>query len=395
VSRTVTLVLVDAAGELLGALPSVEAREPWWQSTADVAAAVQDRFGLDVTVLRLLRAERSAPPGGAVTYLAQVGERPQFELVPVSLRLPDHPARPPYARPGGPQSTLRWATAALRTQGLWPVVQAVQERTWNLSSLWRLETSAGVAWIKEVPEFFGHEPAILRWLTENGQGARVPPLLAAEGQRMLLGHVAGADLYGADVLVRDAIGAAMHEIHLAAADAVPQLLHIGLPDRRPAVLVETLPAVVATAGAVDPRLEALVAGLEDRLRRVEECGLPATLVHGDLHPGNARALAGGPIVLIDWGDSAVGHPALDMLRLIDGVAEPDARYLVEAWARRWRGSVPGCEPTLALELMKPVAALIAAAAYAGFLARIEPAEHPYHRSDVPACLARAAELACV
>src|SRR5690606_27524640 len=61
VSRTVTLVLVDGAGKLLGALPPVEVELPWWQSASDVVAAARDRFGLDVTVLRLLRAERPAP----------------------------------------------------------------------------------------------------------------------------------------------------------------------------------------------------------------------------------------------------------------------------------------------------------------------------------------------
>jgi hypothetical protein len=36
-----------------------------------------------------------------------------------------------------------------------------------------------------------------------------------------------------------------------------------------------------------------------------------------------------------------------------------------------------------------VAALIYAAVYAGFLDAIEPAEHPYHRDDVPAYLRQA------
>jgi hypothetical protein len=46
-----------------------------------------------------------------------------------------------------------------------------------------------------------------------------------------------------------------------------------------------------------------------------------------------------------------------------------------------------------LELFRPVGALRSAATYAAFLDQIEPAEHPYHRADVPLWLDRAATYA--
>jgi hypothetical protein len=58
----------------------------------------------------------------------------------------------------------------------------------------------------------------------------------------------------------------------------------------------------------------------------------------------------------------------------------------------WREAVPGCAPERAYALSAPVVALRNAMAYADFLARIEPSEHPYHAGDVPAWLARAAAL---
>ena len=39
----------------------------------------------------------------------------------------------------------------------------------------------------------------------------------------------------------------------------------------------------------------------------------AALLHGDLHPGNVLMGAGGPVV-IDWFDSAIGHPMADVVR---------------------------------------------------------------------------------
>ena len=53
--------------------------------------------------------------------------------------------------------------------------------------------------------------------------------------------------------------------------------------------------------------------------RAEACeilrSLPrgAALLHGDLHPGNVLMSAAGPVV-IDWFDTAIGHPLADVIR---------------------------------------------------------------------------------
>jgi hypothetical protein len=154
-------------------------------------------------------------------------------------------------------------------------------------------------------------------------------------------------------------------------------------------LTAAVEAVAAEHGADVPGLDAFVVDLPERLARVAECGLPDTLVHGDLHPGNVRG-ATDRLVVLDWGDSRVGHPAFDILTLAGGSTD-----LVASWAARWRRDVPGCEPERALELIGPVAAARGAVVYAGFLAGIEPNEHPYHARDVPAELHRAVELAGV
>jgi hypothetical protein len=382
VSRTVTLILVDDGGEVLGALPPVAVELPWWQSAADVVEAVRLSYGLDVTILRLLHAERPAPPGGAVTYLAQASLAPANGLAPARVRLSDDPRRAAYARPGGPQASLRWALSALPVT----ITGAAQQRTWNLSSIWRLDTPTGPAWLKEVPPFFAHEPAVLGWLAEQGHADLVPRLLASDGGRMLLAHIAGEDRYGAPLPIRDAIAERMHRIQVQSLVQVDRLLDLGVPDRRPATLAPLLTRVATTAGV--PGLDDLLADLPSLLVEIQECGLPDTLVHGDLHPGNVR----GSLVLIDWGDSVVGHPAFDILRLTEDLPPASAQVLIDAWVSRWRSDVPGCDPVRALALMRPVAALIYAAVYAGFLDNIEPAEHPYHRDDVPAYLRRAAAL---
>jgi Ser/Thr protein kinase RdoA (MazF antagonist) len=395
VPRLVTLVLVDPAGEPLGALPPYPAEPHWWQEMPGIVDGARARFGLDVTVLRLLTADRPGPPGGAVGYLAECAAAlpagVPLDPVDPALDLGPHPRRAPWARPGGPGASVGWAAAQLAGAGR-RLRAATQTRSWNLSAVWRLDCAGGPAWLKQVPGFFGHEPAVLGWLAAT-HPALAPPLLAAAGDRLLLDHVPGTDRYDAPLAEVLPMLADLHEIQAAAAGAPGALLGVGVPDARAPALLATLPAVVARhGGELAGRLEPLVAGLPARLAELAACGLPDTLVHGDFYPGNVRA-DGARRVILDWGDCFVGHPAFDALRVAGWLPPGDGEAVLAAWVALWRETRPGCDPRRAVELLRPVAELRAAAVYALFLDRIEPAERPYHARDVPECLHRAAALA--
>ena len=383
--RTVTLVLVDAAGAVLGALPPVEVEVPWWPEVADVVAAVRARDGIEVQVLRLLTVDRPAQPGGHVSYLAQVFTPPAVPLAPAEVDLTPHPLRAPYAVPGGPAASVAWALAATGRDDLTPV----QLRTWNLSMVWHLDAAGTpVAWLKQVPPMFAHEPAVLGLLAGVAPELVPTVLRAAAPGRMLLAHVPGEDRYGAGSDFCAAVAADWHPVQVHFAGRIDDLLAAGVPDRR--LDADRLIRVAEPFVDEIDGLAALLAELPARLAAIEACGLPDTLVHGDLHPGNVRA-DGDTRVIIDWGDATVSHPALDIVRLAEGLDEPGG--LLESWARRWRSAVPGADPERALHLVRPVAELNAAALYAHFLDRIEPAEWPYHRVDVPVRLSAAAAAA--
>ncbi len=392
-----TLVLVDEAGEPAGVLPPFEVSTPWWQDVAE--------FGRGVQVLRLLSADRPAPPGGAVTYLAQLdgepgvarpgesavaqqdGEsgvtRPGDESGVARSGGPQesgpHPKRPPYAEPGGPAAAIAWARAALGR----PELLARQQRTWNLSAIWRLDEPGGapVAWLKQVPWFFAHEAAAIGLVAAVAPGLTPPVLAAGEPGRLLMGHLPGGDCWDAGPEVCEEVAAAFHpvQVHYATHPTGPL----------PAVGLDVAEVAAPHLDAIDG-LRELIDDLPRRLAEVARCGLPDTLVHGDLHLGNVVRGEDGGLTIIDWGDSAVGHPAFDILRLTGRAADPEP--LIAAWARRWQRSVPGCDPLRAVDLLRPVAALRDAVVYAAFLAAIEPAEWPYHAADVAANLSRAASM---
>jgi hypothetical protein len=373
VSRTVSLVLVDPAGELLGQLPPFTVEVPWWQdSTAVVAGA-----GIDVTVLRLLHGDQN-PPGGHVTYLAMTPERPAG-LLPADVDLSPHPLRAPYAEAAGAAASLAWAAGALDRIGM-SGLTARQQRTWNLSAIWRFDGPDGVpaAWLKQVPSFFAHEAAVLRLVDAVAPGL-VPYVLAAGDEgRALITHVPGEDRYGAPPSFRAEVLAALQPVQEHFAGRVDLLRAAGVPE----LSLDGLPRIAAPYVSGIPGLRELLDDLPRRLSAVEKCGLPDTLVHGDLHMGNVIH-DGASFTIVDWGDAAIGNPAYDAVRM------PGEPEVLAAWAKLW----PDHDALRAAELLQPVELLRQAVVYHTFMAKIEPSEWPYHADDVRRCLQTAVDLA--
>jgi hypothetical protein len=393
------VVLVSSAGELLGMLPPIELAVPYWQECADVVAEVAAHFGARIVVLRLLWAERSCSPGGQVAYLAELSSgAPNVALAPVTELLQQRARRRderrmPWADVGGPARSLEWARAALEPSGQGSF-RAVQQRTWNLSSIWRLEPAAADGapiWLKQAPDFMKYESNVLRWLERTVPGS-APTLLAADDRgRSLLAHVAGDDLYGAPAAMRQKISEQLHVVQRAGADALDELLALGIPDLRGERRAADVRRKLSTWSPDYPGLDALFAMLDRQLERLEECGLPATLVHADNHPGNARG-SGHDVSLLDWGEAFVGSPVTDLTGLLGGLSEEEAAPLRAHWCASWRRLAPRSKPELALELVPFIAAMHGAATYAHFLQHIEESERPYHEEDVPRCLEAAKTL---
>lgn len=384
------MALVSPRGESLGVLPPIPVAPQLVEAdVAPVVAGVRAAYGIEVTVLRVLwaRAERQ---GGTLRYLAEY-DGPALEgLTPL-----DEPRRAPWARAGGHVEPLRWATAALAAHGRPPLGPPAQQRAWCLSAIWRFETAGGPAWLKQVPAFFAHEGPVLRWLEQAAPGLG-PTVLAAQGDRVLMDHVPGEDCHDAPLPARQAMLADLLRLQSTAAAHLPDLLALGVPDRRAAALAAR---VEATAGrwsravhADRAALDALVDGLSARLAAVADCGIPDTLVHGDFHAGNVRA-DGERRTIIDWADCLLGHPALDLAAFLDRVEPATQEALRDQWATYWRTAVPGCDPDRAAALMAPVAALHQATIYDAFLLAVEPAEHPYFAGGPPAWLHRATTAA--
>ena len=388
--RTARLVLVLPDGSLVGNLPPVPVSTPWWQDIAPVIAAVRERFGLELVVLRLLEAEQDRPQGGGVTYLAEIA-RP-FKTEPWQGNLQRHPLRQNYAEIGGPARILQWAVELLASQGIEPSGSPEQIRTWNLSSIWRIPTSRGTVWLKSVPPFFTHEAPLISLL----QGRSVPTILGHAEGNMLLADIVGKDMNAAGQPALNKMVTLLVDIQSGFHNRTGELLKLGLPDWRAPSLTALIEDVFSrTRRDLDPddlsTLDRFVAGLPARFSELADCGLPDTLVHGDFHPGNLR---GSPdaLTLLDWGDSGIGHPLLDQPAFLEHRTLEERSVIKEHWHEEWRKRHPDADLDRAAHLLAPVAAARQAVVYRKFLDNIEPSEQVYHRFDPATWLGRAANI---
>ena len=296
--------------------------------------------------------------------------------------------------PVGPAADLDWAEGVLRTRRIERAGPAEQVRSWNLSSIWRLPLAgAGPAWLKVVPPFFGHEGDMLRRL----QAGPVPRLIGHDGPRILLADVGGDDQYDAPLPVLLRMVSMLVELQAEWIGREVELFAMRLPDWRGPALTALITSVVERrrgelAGGVAAALDELVAGLPERFEAVRACGLPDTLVHGDFHPGNVRGSA-FRLTLLDWGDTGVGHPLLDLPAFLAAIDAQAIAPVRDHWLAAWRAAVPGSEPAEAAALLEPVAAARQAVIYQSFVDGIEPVERRHHDADVVEWLERAAALA--
>jgi hypothetical protein len=391
----VTLLLVNSAGTVLGSLAPFMVETPWWMDIGPVVEAVRAQHRVNVVVLRILATEKPSPHGGAVTYLAQINDGDATlvqPLQPSNEVMVEHPKRMPYAKVNGPAEDLTWAVDVLRAHKRSFSGAPMQQRTWNLSSIWKIPTELGPVWLKVVPPFFAHEGAVIRAISRSRPQV-VPYVLGNDGARLLLDDVAGTDRYDAPIEERMNMIDLLVSLQHQWMDRIDELRLLELPDWSDLSLCSRIDTLISRhmdglARNEKLALSKFVEGLAQRFIALEECGIPDTLLHGDFHPGNVCGSGPEALTIMDWGDSGIGHPMLDQPAMLSASDPRFVTPLQHHWSAAWSSAIPGCDPNRAARLLAPVAAARQALVYQKFLDGIEDSEHRYHAGDVSEWLRR-------
>jgi hypothetical protein len=330
----------------------------WAGEPAAIVAAVRERFDLAVTVLYAVRehtdmaartvsaavvCEAAEGPVALGTWIERSDDvaEPDRDLVRDALARLDA-GRNPWSVRGWAADAGAWLRAAAVVAGREPTGPVEQVRTWALSAVLRVPTTGGYVYFKTsaAMPLFADEVAVTATLAALFPDAVATPL-AVDADRGWLALADFGDPIGwaapksARVdLVRD-----FARLQIAAAGRVGELA--GCVDRRldrlggdhVGWLTGPHPRRHLTDAEYD-QLQACAAGLPARCAELAAYGVPDSLLHGDMHPGNAARTARGHL-FFDWTDAGIGHPFLDMFLIVEETDEVAAAALRAAYLGEW------------------------------------------------------------
>lgn len=215
-----------------------------------------------------------------------------------------------------------WIDDALAANGRSRAGAVEQPHVVPWSTVIKVPTSSGTTWFKANADSLRHEAALVELLAARRPDA-VPALLASDLDRgWMLMEDAGETLRALapreqsldrwlDVLPLYA------GVQLDLVGAVDELLALGVPDLRLAVLPDRYDRLMHEIGA-DARFCGAAGLVRDLCDEVAAYGIDETLQHDDLHDAQVF-VRDGRHLLMDWGDSCISHPFFTLSVTLEGV----------------------------------------------------------------------------
>lgn len=266
--------------------------------------------------------------------------------------------RYPWPKAGWDTTVLPWLHEQLVSYQIMAIEQFVVS---DWSCILRIATEKGDLYLKCCHPTSPHEPALTQTLSRLWP-ASVPHVLAINNQEgWLLMEDAGNVLtdypqQATDLANWQIILANYARLQIEAIEYRDHFIRQGCPDRR----LEKLPALFAEAIA---DTDALLVGKEGGLTKEEfaqlhssmprlkamceelaSYGLPETLIHDDLYPGNIL-VRDGRYIFFDWAESVIAHPfySLAVMRRYARLFNFNARHmksLDEIYLNEWAAYAP-------------------------------------------------------
>jgi aminoglycoside/choline kinase family phosphotransferase len=400
-------------------LPRVSIDNFWAVDVGQICHELRRRLGIATTVLRLAskwsddeqrqvvmtyvlenRAPSWQPPAhGCWAGRAELDELAQPEqraVLDAYLAEAEHGVLPelrmPWCRAGWLDAATAWIAAQLADHGTPLVGEVEQVSNWSLSCVLRAHTATGAVYFKAAATLplFVNEPVIMAELARRYPD-HIPAPIRLDPQRrwMLLPDLGRPLGYDASLAARQELLHSLATLQRESATAVDYLLKLGCHDRRLERLSAQAAAlaanVVALGGLTDaeraqfhealPRLQAMCAALA-------ACGIPHTLVHGDLHLHNV-AVNAGRSQFFDWTDACVSHPFFDLISVFDDEDRTRQAQLRGGYLSQWSDCALLERLLEAWTLAQPLSDLHQAISYQHILVGLEPAAQVELGDSVP------------
>jgi hypothetical protein len=242
----------------------------------------------------------------------------------------------PWSQPSWLDDVTTWIDAAVKRTGS---VEELHKRAWSAMLL--VPTVDGVAYFKASAPAHAHEAVLTEALARWRPDCTVGLIAVDAGRCWMLMRESGETLRS--VLDRqpnvegfESLFVRYAELQMELVQRRDDLLALGVPDRRLARMTE-----LAGELPVDLGLIRYLVGT------IESFGLPDTLVHEEVHPGNVLVRK-GEHVFIDWADSCVGHPIFGVVVALRSIADrfelepgaPALDRLADVYLEPWTSIAP-------------------------------------------------------
>jgi len=237
----------------------------------------------------------------------------------------------PWSQPDWLEEVTAWIDAAVERTG---PIEELHRRAW--SAMLRLPTAEGSAYFKASAPAHAHEAGLTEVLARLRPECTVDLLAVDTGRSWMLMRDAGEMLRS--VLEREPSFERLEPLfttyaglQLELAPHGNELLALRVPDRSLARMAELTAELPVDSGLV-----------HDLVTTVESYGLPETLVHEEVHPGNVL-VRNGEHVFVDWADSSFGHPYFGIVVALRSIADlfkldpgaPELERLLDAYLEPW------------------------------------------------------------
>jgi Phosphotransferase enzyme family len=249
----------------------------------------------------------------------------------------------------------KWIHESVASTGATVTGEPTQVRAWALSCILRVPTTAGTIYFKALPSFFGHEPVLCRYLLEKFPQYMVDLVAIEPDQHWMLSKEWAGSAPTSEEEWYKALSALI-EIQQHCNDNVAELFSFGVKDRRLSVLPSLLTPVLDDLkdekiwqlyGVNSEEAKELSRRIKDLSKlcdRLSECGIPETLMHGDLWSSNVvyrDTVSGKSPLIFDWTDASITHPFFDIYcALTSEKDEKTVRNLKQAHMKAWSEIVP-------------------------------------------------------
>lgn len=421
----VAIVTDTHTGELR--LPAVVADDHHTAEVACINAAVAQAFSLRTTVLRSL--SHGEPIDGIVDRSHELELHGEGSTLPANLRwcapvdlavLPDPEDQRVFGlwsgtresndgvfdgrawtRPGWFDVACSWIEHVMRASKLPAPLEIRQLRTWASSCVLQVATQTGDYYFKALPRSGGVEWAVTNYLADHFVDT-LPHIVAVQPEHgwLLMAACTGRSLEQiTDVALWERAASQYARLQVACIGRVDALKQLGCPVRDLDALAQSIESLAGDVDALRPgevggltraeceRFSRVAPLLRRRCRALAAYGMPSTIEHGDLWPGNIFVDAESCVV-IDWEDAAIAPPFFSLAPLQVGLinAGLGTRANVERLERAYlAGFVHLGSPAdlqRALRLAIPLCFIEMAARYRG-QPRSVVSLHPWMRDLVP------------